>query len=593
MSELLIVGLGNPGEKYAKTRHNIGWMVLSKFAEKHKIELSKESNIYYSGKAKYAGKNIVICFPTTYMNLSGEAVRKISAKYGIAPQNIITIADEYNFPLGKVHLKNGGSDGGHNGLASIIDELETPNFYRLRMGIDKKFGAGELVDYVLSPFNPDESDALELAINKGVDSLQTIIKNGTSRAMSQINSEELWKEKQEKNSNNNNRNTNNRKNNMDNFIYHNPTKIIFGKNTIPQIGNEIAKHNLKKVLVLAGGGSIKKNGAYDEMLKSLNQNNISFVEKWGVQPNPTLIHAREAVQICRENQLDGIIAIGGGSVIDEAKAVAVGTYADDLWNLYEGKEKVKNSLPIFVILTISATASEMNANSVLTNTEENKKWALGTPLNYPKVAIIDPEKQMTLPWNQTANGAIDAMSHIMENYFVAKEQLVTMSYDESLMRSIIEVTDALQNNPNDYNSRANLAWAATMALNGYSGIGIRAGDWTSHKIEHSISAYHQNVAHAEGLAVVFPAWIKYMYSYNPATFERWAKNVWNANSFDEAISKMKQKYKSWGAPISLSELNVDESEIEKIADNVMLIGKFGVLKTYSKEDIMEILKLAK
>lgn len=380
---------------------------------------------------------------------------------------------------------------------------------------------------------------------------------------------------------------------MDNFIYHNPTKIIFGKQTIPTIGKEIERHNINKVLVLAGSGSVKNNGAYDEMVNSLNKSHISFIEKWGVQANPILAHAEEAIKICRENNLEGIIAIGGGSVIDEAKAIAAGYYANNLWDLYEGKEQVKNTLPIFVILTISATGSEMNAASVLTNPELQKKWALWTAMNFPKVSIIDPEKQMTLPRNQTVNGAIDAMSHIMENYFVAQEQIVTMGYDESLMRSIIEITDNLLKDEKDYNSRANLAWIATMALNGYSGIGIRAGDWTSHKIEHGISAIHQNVAHGAGLAVVFPAWIKYMYQYNPNTFDRWAKNVWNANSFDEAVSKMKAKYKSWGAPISLRDLNIDESEIEVIADNVMMSGRFGVLKIFNREDIVEILKLAK
>lgn len=198
MNDILIVGLGNPGDRYANTRHNIGWMVSAKFAEKHKINIIKESNIYYSGRAKYAGKNIILCFPTTYMNLSGEAVKKISDKNNIPVQNILAVVDEYNFPLGKVHLKNTGTDGGHNGIASLIEEMNANNFYRLRMGIGKNFGQGELVDYVLSEFNSEEAEELKIAINKGVDALECVIKSGFQRAMSQINSEALWRPKEEK-----------------------------------------------------------------------------------------------------------------------------------------------------------------------------------------------------------------------------------------------------------------------------------------------------------------------------------------------------------------------------------------------------------
>jgi len=597
LNNILIVGLGNPGSKYEKTRHNIGWMVLKKFVEKHKIELIKKSNIYYSAEMKYAGKNIIICFPTTYMNLSGEAVKKISDKFLIKPQDIIVISDEYNFPLGKVHFKNGGSDGGHNGIANIIEELKSSNFYRLRIGIDRNFGAGELINYVLSEFNENERELLNLALTKGMESLETILKNGPQRAMSMINSGEMWKEKinkdKDKKINKIDLKNNMKGVEMDNFTYYNPTKIIFGKNTIPQIGKELSKYQINNVLVLAGGGSIKKNGSYDEMVKSLKDNNISFIEKWGVQANPILPHALESIELCRDNKVEGIIAIGGGSVIDEAKSIAVGYYANSLWDLYEGKEKVTDSLPIFVILTISATGSEMNPTSVLTNPEQKKKWGFASGLNYPIVSIIDPEKQMTLPWNQTVNGAIDALSHIMENYFVAKNQFVTMGYNESLMNTIIEATNILKDNPMDYNARANLAWSATMALNGYSGIGIKSGEWTCHKIEHSISAFYPNVAHGAGLAIVFPAWIQYMYQYNKNTFDRWAKNVWNANTIEEGIAKMKEQYSKWGAPISLSEIGVNANQIEAIAENVMLIEKFGILKDMNKNDIIEILKIAK
>ena len=379
---------------------------------------------------------------------------------------------------------------------------------------------------------------------------------------------------------------------MDNFIYHNPTKLMFGKQMISRIGMELNAAGITKVLMLAGGGSIKHNGVYEEFCKSMKKNAVEFVEFWGVQANPVLNHAESAIKLVKEHNLEGIVAIGGGSVIDEAKAISVGTFADNLWDLYEYKEQVKNALPLYVILTISATGSEMNGASVLTNESEQKKWPLWSPMLYPKLSIVDPSKQMTLPWHQTANGAVDAMSHIMENYFVAETQEVTISYDESLMRSIITNTDQLKLNQADYDARANLAWIATMALNGYSGIGIRAGDWSTHKIEHGVSALHPNVAHGAGLAVLFPVWIKYMHSYNENTFMRWAKNVWNADNIDSALENMKAKYKTWAAPTTLRELGVDKSELDAIADNIMMVGKFGILKTMTREDVINILELA-
>lgn len=194
----LIVGLGNPGSKYAGNRHNIGWMAAEDFAKKHKGEIAESSSIYHTAEIKYARQTALIAFPTTYMNRSGEAVIKLANKHGISPNNIIVLVDEYNFPLGKVHIKSGGSDGGHNGIASIIEELGTPNFIRLRLGIDRKFGMGELVDYVLSDFSSDEKEALDLTLSKAVDSMECVLKSGLQRAMSQINSESLWKPKEDK-----------------------------------------------------------------------------------------------------------------------------------------------------------------------------------------------------------------------------------------------------------------------------------------------------------------------------------------------------------------------------------------------------------
>lgn len=380
---------------------------------------------------------------------------------------------------------------------------------------------------------------------------------------------------------------------MKNFIFHNPTKVIFGAGEIAQIGEEIAKKGFKKVLLVTGSGSIKNNGVYQQTIKSLQESNVEWVEHWGVVPNPVLSHAREGVAIAKSESVDAILSVGGGSAIDESKAIAAGYYLNDVWDAYAKTAEINDSLPIFVVLTLSATGSEMNAFSVLTNAEEQKKWAMGAKSLYPVCTIIDPEVQNTLPWRQTVNGAVDAMSHLMEVYFAGDEYAeTTIAISESLMNSIKVAIDRLIENEKDYIGRANLAWCATMALNGIPALGIGGGEWAVHRIEHGISALYPEVSHAEGLAVLFPAWIKYVSHLKPNHFKRWAKNVWNSDSIDEAIDMMKNTFKSWKAPVSMSDLKIGSESFDAIADNVMLLGEFGNMKVLNKEDVLQILRLA-
>jgi alcohol dehydrogenase YqhD (iron-dependent ADH family) len=379
---------------------------------------------------------------------------------------------------------------------------------------------------------------------------------------------------------------------MENFVFHNPTKIIFGKDEIPNIGEEIAKKGYKKVLLVSGSGSIKNNGVYEQTVASLRANSIEWVEHWGVQPNPVLEHAREGVEIAKNENVDAILSVGGGSVIDECKAIAAGYYLNDVWDAYDKSSAVENALPLFVVLTLSATGSEMNAFSVLTKPDEKKKWAMGAKSLYPVCTIIDPEVQRTLPWRQTVNGAVDAMSHLMELYFKGGKAETTLAIDESMMRTLQFAIERLQKDDNDYIGRANLAWTATMALNGISALGIGGGEWAVHRIEHSISAFHPEVAHAEGLAILFPAWIKYVSELNEDHFERWAKNVWEAASIEEGINRMKETFHKWGAPVTLTEVGITESEIDQIAENAMQQGQFGSIKIMNKNDVINVLKLA-
>ncbi len=379
---------------------------------------------------------------------------------------------------------------------------------------------------------------------------------------------------------------------MKNFTFYNPTKIVFGKGTIGTIGKEIKSRGLRRVLLLAGGGSIRKNGVYDAAVSSLREHEIEFTELWGVRANPALAHAREAVALARDFGADSILAIGGGSAIDEAKAIAAGFYLDDVWDAFERKANVTRALPIFTILTISATASEMNCGGVLSNDDELKKWAYSSPLLYPVVSVIDPSVQATLPPGQTAFGGVDAMAHLMENYFAGTDQEVTLAMSESLMRTIVVCMNTLVKDPSDYNARANFAWAATLALNGITGTGLGGGDWSSHMIEHGLSAVRPEVAHGAGLAIIFPAWIKYVAELKPAIFERWALNVWNAGGVAEGIERMTAAFKSWGAPVTLAEIGVGRDEIPAIARSAASVGSIGLIRSLTARDIENILNLA-
>lgn len=378
---------------------------------------------------------------------------------------------------------------------------------------------------------------------------------------------------------------------MQNFIFHNPTKIIFGKNTIKAIGKEVKKSAAKKVLLLAGSGSIKNNSVYEQITASLKDSGIEWFELWDVKANPTSEHAQRAISIIKEIGIDAIVAAGGGSVIDEAKAVAAGVFVDDIWDAYLGKISISKALPIFTVLTISATGSEMNPTSVLSNEKAQKKLPLASQLLRPLASIIDPSVQSSLPWEQTVNGGIDILAHIFESYFAGNSQEVTIALNESLMKTVIKCIDTLAQDEKNYSARANLAWTATLALNGISAAGI-IGDWASHRIEHSISAVYTNIAHGTGLGVVFPAWIKYVYKENIELFQRWAKNIWNANSVEEAISLFQQKLKDWKAPTKLSELGIKYEELDFIASNALETPTLGLVKLLNQNDVLEILKLA-
>ncbi|MCE5192504.1 MAG: iron-containing alcohol dehydrogenase [Candidatus Cryosericum sp.] len=379
---------------------------------------------------------------------------------------------------------------------------------------------------------------------------------------------------------------------MHSFEFHNPTRVIFGRGTVPQVGAAIAREGVHTLLLIGGEGSIRENGVYQAVVQSLSAAGITATEAWGVRPNPELTLARELVHVAQEHQVEGVLAIGGGSVIDTAKCVAAGVYVDDLWSCFERTCRIERALPIFAVLTISASGSEMDQWAVLTQSDQHRKWAISSPVLYPRVAIVDPSVQTSLPWRQTVNGAIAVLSHIMASYLVGTFEETTLALDEGLMRTVVKMVERLQADHADYGARANLAWAATLAMNGLISAGIDDSDWSAHSIESAMSALHPDVAHGAGMAVILPVWMAYVRESNPGQFQRWAKTIWDAETVEEGIMAMKAAFQRWGAPSTLSDIGIGAGELRDIAFNALAEGPIGKLRVLTVRDVVELLKLA-
>ncbi|HAT72090.1 MAG TPA: NADH-dependent alcohol dehydrogenase [Elusimicrobia bacterium] len=380
---------------------------------------------------------------------------------------------------------------------------------------------------------------------------------------------------------------------MRNFTFSNPTKIIFGKGTIAKLGPEAARAG-KTALLVYGGGSIKKNGVYETLTAALTANGVNFVEHSGVKPNPVLSHTREGINKARENNCSLVVAAGGGSVIDEAKAIAAGVkYDGDVWDFFCGKAEIKEALPLFTALTLPATGSEMNAGCVITDETAKHKYSAHGAALFPRVSALDPQTTLTLPRAQVANGAVDSLAHIIEGYFTTTDSdaLVTEEVVHALARSIIASTNRILKDPSDYNARASMMWSATLALNGLAACGYGGTSFINHAIEHSLSALY-DIAHGAGLAIVMPAWFKHhLAADGPARLEKFGAAVFGVKTAAETIQSFEDFFKKAGAPVRLSEANIPTSDIPRIAANAMgLIRQWGMPQEQS--EIEKILRMA-
>lgn len=386
---------------------------------------------------------------------------------------------------------------------------------------------------------------------------------------------------------------------MNNFIFHAPTKILFGKGQIENLGAEI-KPYAKKVLLAYGGGSVKKSGLYDKTVAILKENGIEFTELSGIEPNPKIESVREGVKLCRENSLEAIVAIGGGSVIDCSKAIsaAVG-YNGDAWELLYDSSLIKNAIPIFTVLTLSATGTEMNGNAVISNMETNEKKALKSPLVKPVCSVLDPEYTCSVsPW-QTASGTADIMSHIFEVYFSnAKGALVADGIAETLLKVCIECGEKAFNNPNDYEARANLMWASSLAINGLLAAGKSGEPWSCHAMEHQLSAYY-DITHGAGLATITPSWFRFILSDNTIDkFVAYGVNVWgidkNLDPFEianKAIEKTENFFfNTIKLPRTLKEYGIDETHLKDMAIKAESEHLNKAVIPLTADDVMKIYK---
>lgn len=387
---------------------------------------------------------------------------------------------------------------------------------------------------------------------------------------------------------------------MENFNYYTPTKIVFGKGTENQIGALVAEQQCKKVLIHYGSGSVKRTGLLDRIKASLDNAKISYVELGGVVPNPRLSLVYQGIDLCKAENVDFILAVGGGSVIDSAKAIGYGAFnGGDVWDFYDFKRQAKGCLPIGVVLTIAAAGSEMSSASVITKEDGWIKRGYSNNFSRAKFAVLNPELTMTLPAYQTASGCVDILMHTMERYFNQSENMeLTDGISEALMRTVIKNAKILKENPKNYDARAEVMWASSLSHNGLTGCGTDGGDWATHKMEHEIGGLF-DVAHGAGLAAIWGSWARFVLDAHPARFAQFAVKVFDitpsASETETAlkgIEAMEAFYRSIDMPTSFAELGVTPTpeQIQTMAEkcDISTQHSTGSVKKLSIEDMVQI-----
>ncbi|MGE7915148.1 iron-containing alcohol dehydrogenase [Lysinibacillus xylanilyticus] len=384
---------------------------------------------------------------------------------------------------------------------------------------------------------------------------------------------------------------------MDSFTFYNPVKLHFGEDALEKLPREIAQYG-KKVLVVYGGGSIKKNGVYNAVIEKLHEADKSIFELSGVEPNPRVETARLGIDICKREEIDLVLAVGGGSVIDCSKLIVAGAkYDGDAWDIVKRKVFVQDALPLGTVLTLAATGSEMNSGSVITNAATEEKLSWGSPAAFPKFSILNPVYTVTVPKDHTVYGIVDMMSHVFEQYFHSTTNTpITDEMCEGVLRTVITTAPKLLGDLENIQLRETILLAGTIGLNGFLSIGSR-GDWASHNIEHAVSAVY-DIPHAGGLAILQPHWMRLSVSVNPERFAGLATRVFGVDATGkspeevayEGIDRVSSFWTSLGAPSRFADYDIDDSKFDQIVEHAMQNGPFGNFNKLQEEDVRTILQ---
>lgn len=390
---------------------------------------------------------------------------------------------------------------------------------------------------------------------------------------------------------------------MKNFTYYTPTKIIFGKNEEKNVGSLLKEFNAKKILIHYGSDRIKKSGLLDKIINSIIDCNLKYVQLGGVQPNPVLSLVKKGIELGKKENIDFILAVGGGSVIDSAKAIGYGMEIDyDVWDLYSKKNFSNKCMPIGVVLTMAAAGSEMSRSSVITNENGFLKRSFSLDQARPKFAVLNPELTYSLPAYQTSCGIVDIILHALERYFTPTKNMdITDEMTEGLIRTMIKNGIKLIEDPKDYQARGEVMWASSLAHNGLLSCG-GSEDWASHQLEHEISGLY-NVAHGAGLSAIWGSWARYVFKENPSKFAKLGRKVFKIENTEEeetailGIKAMEYFFKKINMPISLNELglNLSDNEIKTLAHKCSYFGTrtIGSIKKLNEIDMFNIYKNAK
>lgn len=384
---------------------------------------------------------------------------------------------------------------------------------------------------------------------------------------------------------------------MNNFAYSIPTKIYFGKGQISHLGEAVKEYGSRALLVY-GGGSIKKMGLYDAAIEQLKKYDVSVTELSGVEPNPKIESVRMGVDLCHENGIDVVLAVGGGSTIDCAKVIAAAAcYDGDAWDMVIYPEKIGRVLPVISVLTLSATGTEMNANAVISDMKKNDKFGTANAGMKPKVSILDPEYTYSVSKKQTAAGTADIMSHIFENYFNnVPGAFIQSRFAESLLKTCIKYGRIALDDPENYEARANLMWASSLAINGILSYGADVA-WSVHPMEHELSAFY-DITHGIGLAILTPNWMKHV--LNEKTIDKFVEygvNVWGIDEkldrfeiAEKAIQQTREFFNELGIPSTLREVGIGEEKLEIMANKAATMGiDHGFMPLYA-DDVLAIFK---